>query len=231
MASPPEELDAELCVVFDVDDTLFLEREYVRSGFNSVGEWVRDNLGYSGFAEEAWALFGAGRRGHIFDEVLEARGLGADVEVIGRMVQIYRLHRPAITLLDDARRCLETLVGKVPIAVVTDGPSASQRAKVGALGLARWTDVIVYTDELGAGLGKPHTAGFELVEAMSGRRSDQCVYVADNPLKDFGGPARLGWRTVRLRRSGSLHERVDSRQDVEFEWTDLDILPGWILDQ
>ena len=40
-----------VCVVFDVDDTLYLERDYVRSGFRAVGVWASRWLGLSGFAE------------------------------------------------------------------------------------------------------------------------------------------------------------------------------------
>src|SRR5207302_9076607 len=34
----------ELCVVFDIDDTLYLERDYVRSGFRAVGTWAEQWL-------------------------------------------------------------------------------------------------------------------------------------------------------------------------------------------
>ena len=38
-------------LVLDIDDTLYLERDYVRSGFKCVGEWVNDRLGLSEFSE------------------------------------------------------------------------------------------------------------------------------------------------------------------------------------
>ena len=39
-----------LCVVFDIDDTLYLERDYVLSGFAAVGPWARDWLAIPDFA-------------------------------------------------------------------------------------------------------------------------------------------------------------------------------------
>jgi putative hydrolase of the HAD superfamily len=39
------------CVVFDVDDTLYLERDYVRSGFDSVGAWLQRDSGVVGFSD------------------------------------------------------------------------------------------------------------------------------------------------------------------------------------
>ena len=59
-----------LGVVFDIDDTLYLERDYVRSGFRAVGEHVARSTGVDGFSDLAFALFEQGLRGHIFDETL-----------------------------------------------------------------------------------------------------------------------------------------------------------------
>ncbi len=42
--------------------------------------------------------------------------------------------------------------------------------------------------------------------ARQGYSSGQCVYIADNPLKDFIAPAALGWMPlIRVRRAGALH--------------------------
>jgi putative hydrolase of the HAD superfamily len=79
----------------------------------------------------------------------------------------------------------------------------------------------VLTEELGAGYGKPHPRAFEVVEARVGTRGADNVYLADNPRKDFGGPRALGWRTVRVRRPGSLHVDVPSGADVDVEVPDL----------
>ncbi|MEL7208731.1 MAG: hypothetical protein AAGK32_10970, partial [Actinomycetota bacterium] len=44
-------------MVFDIDDTLYLERDYVRSGFNAVGEHVESQFGTAGVGRRAWELF------------------------------------------------------------------------------------------------------------------------------------------------------------------------------
>jgi putative hydrolase of the HAD superfamily len=54
--------------------------------------------------------------------------------------------------------------------------------------------------------------------------------VADNPAKDFAGPRSRGWRTVRVRREGSLHAAVASGDDVDAEingLAELDGALGW----
>ena len=118
------------CVVFDVDDTLYLERDYVRSGFHAVAQWMAP---------------------------------------------------------------------------------------------------VVLTGTLGEGRSKPHPTAFQLVEEALGCGADECVYVADNPKKDFGGPRSLGWRTVRVRRHGGLHEAIENNATIDVEIADLTQL-GAVID-
>lgn len=214
------------CVVFDLDDTLFLEREYVCSGFRAVGALVEERFEVTGFFEAAWRAFERGERGRTFDAALGEVGVDPAPSLVASLVQAYRAHVPQIGLLPDAAACLERLRPGTALAVVTDGPLASQRAKATALGVHEWATVVVFTAELGPGLGKPHPTGFLAVEQATGFRGNDCLYVADNPHKDFEGPAGLGWRTARVRRPGSLHQAVDSGPLVEREAPDLAWLTG-----
>lgn len=207
-------------VVLDVDDTLYLERDYVRSGFDAVGAHVMTHYGIGGFGDVAWAMFQDGHRGDTFDAVLAS--ISATDVSVGELVEVYRSHSPKIELLDDSTKLLHDLEqARLPVGVITDGPAASQRAKITALGLDKRADVIVVTADLGPGRSKPHEAAFLRVEDAFGLRGDNLVYMADNPDKDFVAPHRLGWGTVRVRRPGSLHEEVDSDDDVALEINDL----------
>lgn len=214
------------CVVFDLDDTLFLERDYVRSGFAAVAAWAHSELGVPGLLEAAWAAFERGTRHTVFNEVLLDAGVEPTEARIAALVSLYRRHVPSLDLLPDARACLETLSGRVTLAAISDGPIESQQAKVGALGLTRWLDPIVLTAELGLGMQKPHHRAYELVQARAGCLPQECAYVGDNPAKDFEAPASLGWRTVRVRRLLGLHARLTSGHDVAAEIPDLSTLPA-----
>jgi putative hydrolase of the HAD superfamily len=213
-------------VVFDIDDTLYLERDYVRSGFAAVDAWARSELDVPDLGDRAWATFEEGVRGRIFDEALAACGVRANGSLVSQLVDIYRSHAPTIGLLADVRAWLAARPADVALAVVTDGPPASQRAKAAALGLVDWADPIVFTDELGPGRGKPHPAAFEGVEAAAGLTGAACAYVGDNPSKDFAGPRGRDWRTVRVRREGGLHAAAASGDDVDAEITDFAALDG-----
>jgi putative hydrolase of the HAD superfamily len=209
------------CVVFDIDDTLYLERDYVRSGFRHVDEWVGRTLGIEGFADRAWGAFERGVRGSIFDEVLQGCGVDSDPGLVDQLVEVYRTHSPDIQLTSDARDCLENLLGRVTLMSVTDGPVQSQRSKASALGLAQWIDPILLTEELGTGFGKPHPRAFELVQQLSETSGPACAYVADTPATDYSGPNSLGWRTLRVRRPEGLHAGRESGGDVDVEVPDL----------
>lgn len=216
-------------IVCDVDDTLYLEHDYVKSGFRAVDNRVRLRYGTGGFLEAAWELFLSGRRGRIFDEVFENLGLPVDDEVIAELVRSYRAHNPDITLLPDAVAAIaDWEKAGCSIAIVTDGPVASQRAKVRTLGLTDRVDPIVITEEHGSSWRKPNHRSFESVQAHHDGPAEKFVYVADNPTKDFHGPKSLGWRTYRVRRLRGLHVALASGADVDHESTDLADLLTWM---
>ncbi|HEY3142448.1 MAG TPA: HAD family hydrolase [Acidimicrobiales bacterium] len=216
--------DGVEAIVVDIDDTLFLKRDYVRSGFDAVGRWVQRELGIVDFGQRAWAAFESGARETIFDEVLTGLGARSDDAVITALIARYRTHAPTIALAADAQTALDRWHGQVKLAAVTDGPVSSQLAKARALGLDRWTSLIVCTASLGPGKDKPHPAGFQQVQEELGVDGKGCVYVADNPKRDFAGPKSLGWRTVRVRRRLGLHSALESGSDVDHEITSLDQL-------
>jgi putative hydrolase of the HAD superfamily len=188
-------------IVFDLDDTLYLEIDFVRSGYVAVGAW----LGIADFAARAQAAFDGGVRTHIFDRVLAELGLGADQQLVDGAVECYREHYPTIALAPDARRYLFHS-GPRSLALLSDGYAVTQANKVAALGLDHGMfEPLVLTGAWGRDYWKPHPRGFELIEQHFGRAPSDYVYVADNPAKDFVAPRRLGWRTVQIERPGRVH--------------------------
>lgn len=193
-------------VALDLDDTLYLERDFVASGFAAAGEWARAHLGLRDFAARAMRLFEAGRRGDIFDAALEEAGVAPSPELIAKLVAVYREHRPSIRLSPDAEAFLARPRRGVALALLTDGPLVAQRNKIAALGLARWgVRPLVCTDLWGRAYWKPHRRGFDRIQARYPLPAGRFVYVADNPAKDFIAPRALGWRTVQIVREGALH--------------------------
>ncbi len=211
-----------LTVVFDLDDTLYLEDSYVRSGFGAVGKFT-DDLGYGDLSATMVDLFHEGCRRVIFDRLVEIVGLPDDGTLVSRMVRVYRSHTPTIGLLPDAVSCLDS-VAELQTGLITDGPSESQHAKIEALDLAKRIDVRIVTADLGRERSKPHPHSFQLIEKLTVTSGGACIYVGDNPAKDFTAPISLGWSTVRIRRPGSLHRDVATPESVSLEVETLEEL-------
>lgn len=216
-------------VVFDLDDTLYLEREYVRSGFAEVAGFVAARTGVDADRtfEFLWNGFETSRRGRAFDELIEAFAL--DGLAVGELVAAYRAHQPDIALATDVRALLMALRSDGrKIGVITDGPAESQHAKVAALGLLDLVDLIVVTGEWGEDFWKPHPRSYDLIEETWGLPGSDLTYVGDNPAKDFVTARRRGWLTVRVRRAGQLHLAVEATDEyrADHEVTDLaELLP------
>lgn len=196
--------------VLDLDDTLYLERDFVRSGFRAVSEWLEHHRAVSGFYECVWDLFQNGIRGRIFDIALEEFNL-QEARLLEALVECYRSHNPQISLLPDAYEFLQNCQ-RDELAIITDGLSLTQWNKISGLDLKRMVGKIVVTGDWGQAFWKPHPRAFK--EVMGARHPAECRYIADNPEKDFIAPSTLGWApSLRIRRMGSLHTEVPTPKD------------------
>ena len=220
-------------VVLDLDDTLYSEHDYADSGFRAVDVWLRRERGLSGFLERARRLHAQGRRADVFDAALAELGVPTDRALVVRLVEIFREHHPDIRLLPDALALLDRLHGRWHLALLTDGYLVAQRRKIAALGLAAWCRPVVCTDAWGRAFWKPHARGFEHIEQVLGLPPRACLYVADNPTKDFFAPHARGWRTVRILRPTGLHAAVPSAPGDEPHHliASLDELTAPVLDE
>ena len=194
-------------VVFDMDDTLYDEVDYCRSGFKACGDWLCGQFGADAEAMYAamWGEFESGDRRRVFNAALDKGKNEYDNELIGEMVRVYREHEPTIELPIESREVLEELAGKYNMALLTDGFLPAQRLKVEALGIEGYFQCIVYTEELGREFWKPSPVGFEKIMSHFGAKADECVYIADNAKKDFIGPNALGFKTIQLKRANKVH--------------------------
>lgn len=202
-------------VAFDLDDTLYPERAFVRSGFHVVSDWLQEEgVVDRPLLADFEAAFDAGVRGDVFDRVLRAAGVEPDAALVRSLVEAYRSHRsrrgfvrPDIRLFDDADRALGRLAGQgVRMGLVSDGPLAAQAVKIEALGLAARMDAVTLTDAWGPAFWKPHPRAFVEMAGRLGVEPRACLYVADNPEKDFDGPAAAGWRpSVWVRRDEGIY--------------------------
>ncbi|GGD73305.1 HAD family hydrolase [Paenibacillus nasutitermitis] len=195
-------------VVFDLDDTLYLEKNYTLSGFKAVGHWVKEHHGVAGFYETAASLLHEGVKGVIFNRALEQHGIPAEDKLVAELVDCYRSHRPDINLLEDAGWVLDNLDKDVKLGLISDGYLVAQEQKVRALNLANSFHSIVLTDALGRNHWKPSPLPYETASRQMGVPHYQCLYVGDNVTKDFVAANRLGWTTIQVSRQHGVYAGV-----------------------
>ena len=172
-----------------MDDTLYSEKEYVRSGFKAVARW----LGNEGFSDKLWGYFEEGKAA--IDELLHE--LECE-EKKAQCLEIYREHDPEITLYDGVLELLQSLKKQgIKIGIITDGRVTGQQKKIKALGLEEIVDDIIITDELGGvQFRKPCDIAFRIMQNRWRIPYEQMMYVGDNVDKDFQAPRRLGMRSM-----------------------------------
>jgi len=220
-------------VVFDLDDTLYDEVEYCRSGFASVADFLSGLPGIQPaehLFDVLWRQFTSGNHTRTFNSALEELGIAYDGNLIKELVKVYRNHTPKISLPDDSKEVLEQLSGKYKLALLTDGFLPAQKLKVQALEIEKYFKCIIYTEELGREFWKPSPAGFEKIMDSLNAKPETMAYVADNEQKDFIAPNKLGFLSIQIIRSARIHTSV-SRQDgaaAQFVIHKIDELPAFL---
>ncbi len=189
-------------VIFDLDDTLYGEKEYVRSGYCAVAK----ELPMIDHAEtRLWEAFQAGKPA--IDTVLLDAGIEDDA-LKKKCLSTYRYQIPQIHFYPGVPEMLEdmTKMGYF-LGIITDGRPEGQRAKIAALGLERYVDHIIITDDLGGPeFRKPCEKAFCMMQEVAKVPFAEMCYVGDNTRKDFIAPNALGMQTIWFRNSDGLYQ-------------------------
>lgn len=179
-------------IIFDLDDTLYGEKEYVRSGYRAIANSFPK---VERMDEKLWRAFE--QKKSAIDEVLTAEGIYTE-ELKQKCLSIYRLHEPCIHFYSGAKELLVQLrADGYMLGIITDGRPEGQRAKIRSLGIDELVDSIIVTDELGGvEYRKPNTKAFLKMQEMFGVPFGEMCYVGDNANKDFVAPEKLGMKAI-----------------------------------
>jgi len=192
-------------VVFDLDDTLYPEADYVTSGIRHVCAQIHSLYGKDIYTDVNSALE-ANPKVDWLAFACECAGLPNTAR--DSLLWNYRLHEPTIALPAGVKSTLRILGANATLAILSDGRSVTQRLKIKALGLSH---LPVYISQ-DFGSEKPDSLRFKQIILDFPDRN--YVYVGDNPSKDFVAPNSLGWLTIGLRGDGRNIHQVDTN-DLE----------------
>ena len=127
-------------------------------------------------------------------------------------------------LYDGAREVIECLSGQASLAMLTNGLSEVQRARIDRLGIVEYFDAIVISAEVGA--AKPSTEIFDIVfEALDFPTKESALIVGDSLTSDMQGGANYGIATCWYNPNGQSIRQADL---VDHEIGDLKELLGFV---
>jgi putative hydrolase of the HAD superfamily len=186
-------------VIFDLDDTLYDEAQFVEGGFRAVAAFLARTRGIDGGRAflTLMGVLGKCGRGKTIDTALKELGID-DTEIVPALVEVYRTHDPALTPYAGCRDLLLKLRSRgYRLGLITDGNVSVQKNKVEALKIDGLLHCTVFSDEYGEDKRKPHPLPYLRALSLLGARPEESVYVGDNPHKDFITAKKLGMHTIR----------------------------------
>lgn len=189
-------------IIFDLDDTLIKEIDYLKSAFHEIANFVDINNKNLFDQMLNWYFV----KQNVFENILNSY---SKIN-IQDLKNIYRNHFPDFDFNSKNRQLLVDLKQKnFKLGLISDGFSVTQRNKLKALEIEDLFDLIIISEEFGS--EKPNINNFEIFHQFE---TQEYFYVADNVGKDFVTPNKLGWQTICL---------LDNGQNVHQQNFDLEL--------
>ena len=188
-------------IVFDLDDTLYKEIDFVKSAYIYVCKYIRSRFGIDFFSQIQECIDdGINFYDYIISKLHHKHNFS-----IEKYLELYRFHYPKLSLSTDTSEFLNNISErKIGFSIITDGRSISQNNKIKALGLSHLAQNIIISEE--TGYEKPHVNNFKIIEKIYPDK--KLLYIADNTSKDFLAPNTLKWDTVCLLDNGqNIHKQ------------------------
>lgn len=169
--------------IFDLDDTIVNEVDYLKSAYREIALSIGDCKIYESMLE--WYFNG--------EDVFDKLSIIYTIDKT-QLLNAYRSHIPTLILNDGIAKIFAAIKFKGNfLGLITDGRSVTQRNKLRALAIESIFDLIIISEEFGS--SKPNSKNYEI---FHNEFCSDYFYIGDNVTKDFISPNKLGWQTVCL---------------------------------
>ena len=211
-------------LIFDLDDTLYYEKEYVLGALKEVAYYLGNKYGEN--AEKLYIrmkeILEKLGRGKIFNIICEENNFNEDIK---QLVDMYRNSKPKLELYDDSKEFLSWARREgYKLGIITDGCSKVQWNKIKDLDIEELVDKIIVTDDLGKEFWKPHKKSYLDMIKWFDINKNECMYIGDNPNKDFIGARELGIETARIIREKGDHITTFLEKEYEADSNIVNLL-------
>jgi putative hydrolase of the HAD superfamily len=221
-----------LIYIFDLDDTLYPEIEFAKSGFRVVAEKMSHEYGIK-IRELADFLNNQileGKRFQAFQNMIEYFQLPKSAAKIA--LSSYRAHTPSIYLYPEAEAVLKELKkNQQKIYIVTDGNKIVQSNKIRALDLEKYVQRSFVTHQHGLKNAKPSLHCFNLIKKIENRPWTELIYIGDNPSKDFKALNLVGGLTIQVNQGPHSSLTVPTGFNAKYRINSLGDLPRLIKEK
>ena len=191
-------------MVFDLDDTLYKEIDYLRSAYREIALWIESFFGKKDILPFMQECYNQDK--DVFGSLNLCYGLDIPIDIY---LYKYRTHIPSIVLSEEVENMLSVLKKQeCVIGLITDGRKITQWNKIHSLGLERYIDKEDCIISEVFGYAKPSQEGYLYFQHKYPHA--EYYYIGDNVTKDFVAPYRLGWTTVCLKDDGrNVHKQME----------------------
>jgi putative hydrolase of the HAD superfamily len=170
---------------------------YVKRVHFSLGEALYGEFVAAGPDADALRAFVPTLRAQAFEAVLPAQARGSSAE----LVELWNTTRmAALTCYPETGSVLEHWSARVPVALVTNGASRLQRAKLRATGLESAFTAVIVSEEVG--IGKPDAAPFQAALGELQLTPGDVVMVGNDRERDIAGARNAHIRAIHVDRVG-----------------------------
>ena len=206
-------------VIFDIDDTMISEYDYVMGGYRAVAKRLSQDEDVAMSEDEVFEkLKELSKTSYkeVYNRFLDSLGIARDEDRIQELVSVYKHHKPHLKLYDDVRETLDALKAKgIKLGIISDGDVARQKNKLKITGLENDFDCVIITDELGdISYRKPDERSYIKMAETLGVDFSDMIYVGDNPTKDFFIKTKYPIKTARIIREHGIYANAEYREGI-----------------
>lgn len=178
-------------VIFDLDDTLYPEISYIKSGFSILCSYL-NSLNISANVEEMVKCFSTNASDAI---KLYLENIGEySYNLHNSLLNMHRAHIPNIRPFEHVEQVLIHLKKQnLALGLISDGTPYAQNNKLIGLKLEKYFDYKVYSDSLGGiHCRKPCDVSFRYIQKQMNIDFGEMIYIGDNYDRDFYPCEHLG---------------------------------------
>lgn len=198
-------------ISFDLDDTLVATRATIEPRVRQTAAMARQQMGLrlSAAAEEAAVTSLLTVEPDVrWDALIAAFGLDPASEAALRVREAYASSASDfLNAMKGASEVLAELSSRFLVGVLTNGAKRTQREKLRRLGLDRWVNLVLTSDEVGA--HKPAATGFHALCRQLGVEPGEAIHVGDSPINDIVAAQAAGFAGAVWLRSSEPHPEPD----------------------